>query len=95
MSFWTIELSKSAKKELHLLEDGPKQAAIELMEDLRELGPLVVTAIQLRAHKDVWRARFHHGKYRMIYQVAKGQKRTKPVMRYQKFKARPWGALCA
>jgi mRNA-degrading endonuclease RelE of RelBE toxin-antitoxin system len=75
MNGWAIELSQSAQRELRLLEDGPRQADIDLLEDLRELGPMLITSIQLRAHKDVWRARFHQDRYRMIYQVAKGQKR--------------------
>jgi len=75
MNGWAIELSQSAQRELRLLEDGPRQAATDLLEDLRELGPALESAVQLRAHKDVWRARFHHDRYRMIYQVAKGQKR--------------------
>ena len=75
MNGWAIELRQSAQRELRLLEDGPRQAAIDLLEDLRDLGPILVSAIQLRAHKDVWRACFHDDRYRMIYQVAKGQKR--------------------
>jgi len=51
MTGWAIELSQSAQRELRLLEDGPRQAATDLLEDLRELGPTVATAIQLRAHK--------------------------------------------
>lgn len=57
------------------MEDGPRQAAIDLLEDLREFGPTLALAIQLRAHKDVWRARFHNDRYRMIYQDARGEKR--------------------
>jgi mRNA-degrading endonuclease RelE of RelBE toxin-antitoxin system len=75
MNAWAVELSLSAQRELRLLEDGPRQAATDLLEDLRELGPTVASAIQLRAHKDVWRARFHNDRYRIIYQVANGQKR--------------------
>jgi mRNA-degrading endonuclease RelE of RelBE toxin-antitoxin system len=75
MNGWTIELSKSAQRELRLLEDGPRQAAIDLLEDLRESGPALASAISLRGHKDVWRARFHQERYRMIYRIAKGQKR--------------------
>jgi mRNA-degrading endonuclease RelE of RelBE toxin-antitoxin system len=72
---WTVELRPSAKKEFRQLDEGPKQAASELILDLEEDGPAHVPAIQLRNQPAVWRARFHHDRYRMIYQVAKAQRR--------------------
>jgi len=70
---WTIELRKSAQRELRQLEDGPKRAAEELLQDLAE-GPTLVTAIEMRGNPGVWRARFHHERYRMIYQISRGRK---------------------
>jgi hypothetical protein len=58
MNGWAIEPDQSAQRELRLLEDGPRPAAIDLLEYLRELGPTLVLAIQLRVHKDDRRARF-------------------------------------
>ena len=73
MNSWSLELRPSARKDLRQLEDGPRQAAIDLLEDLAE-DPTLVPAIELRASPQIWRARFH-GDYRMIYQIAKAAKR--------------------
>ena len=75
MTGWTVQLSKVARRDLRQLDEGPRQAALELLDDLRELGPALIPAIELRHYPDTWRARFHHELYRMLYLVAKGQKR--------------------
>jgi hypothetical protein len=59
---WTVELTKSAQREFRQLEDGPEQAASDLAED-----PSMVPSIELRANPQIWRARFHQDRYRMIY----------------------------
>jgi mRNA-degrading endonuclease RelE of RelBE toxin-antitoxin system len=43
------------------------------MEDLRE-DPSVVPAIELRRNPGTWRARFHHDRFRIVYQILKAQK---------------------
>jgi mRNA-degrading endonuclease RelE of RelBE toxin-antitoxin system len=70
---WSLELKPSARRDLRQLEDGPRQAAIDLLKDLAE-DPASVPAIELRANPQTWRARFHQD-YRMIYQIAAGAKR--------------------
>jgi len=56
---WKVELRPSAKREFRHLEDRPRRDAEELIADLREQGPAIVTAIELRGHPDTWRSRFH------------------------------------
>lgn len=73
MSGWTVELSKSAQREFRHLDEGPKRDAAELPEDLREQGPLV-PALELTANPDNWRVRFHHDRYRIIYQISRSRK---------------------
>jgi mRNA-degrading endonuclease RelE of RelBE toxin-antitoxin system len=70
---WTIELSPSAQREYRQLEEGPQKAASELIEDLAE-DPDLVPAIELTANPGNWRARFHHDRYRMIYQISRTRK---------------------
>jgi mRNA-degrading endonuclease RelE of RelBE toxin-antitoxin system len=72
---WSLELRPSARRDLGQLEDGPRQAAIELLQDLSE-DPMLVPAVELRANPQIWRARFHQDRYRMIYQIAKTAKRV-------------------
>jgi len=68
---WKVELRKSAQRELRQLEDGPQRAAEELLQDLAE-DPTLVPAIEMRGN--TYRARFHHDRYRMVYQVSKARK---------------------
>ena len=70
MNGWTVELTKSAQREFRQLEDGPQQAAAELIADLAE-DPSLVPALEMRANPQIWRARFHQDRYRMIYQITK------------------------
>jgi mRNA-degrading endonuclease RelE of RelBE toxin-antitoxin system len=72
---WTVDLHPIAEKELQALDEGPKAAAFELIADLRELGPVLVPSIRIRAYHATWRARFHHDRYRMVYQVSPTRKR--------------------
>lgn len=67
-------MSRKARREFRLLDEGPKRDAAELPEDLRE-GLDAVPSIELRANPNVHRARFHHGMHRMVYLVAEGQKK--------------------
>lgn len=73
MKRWTLKLKPSARRELRQLEGGPRQAALDLFEELIEEGPAIVEAIELRSNSDIWRVRFHDG-YRMVYQVFEGQR---------------------
>jgi mRNA-degrading endonuclease RelE of RelBE toxin-antitoxin system len=70
---WTVELRPAARK-YRELDEGPKRDAAELLADLEE-DPTLVPAIELRANPGTWRVRFHHDRYRMIYRVARAQKR--------------------
>jgi mRNA-degrading endonuclease RelE of RelBE toxin-antitoxin system len=81
---WKVELSNSARRELRQLDDGSRQAAAELLEELAE-DPALVHAIELRGKPDTWRARFHHDRYRMIYQISKGRRH----IRVTRIRARP------
>ena len=59
MNAWKVELTPSAQRELRQLEAGPRQAALELIEDLAD-DPVLVPAIELNSNPDNWRAHFHH-----------------------------------
>jgi mRNA-degrading endonuclease RelE of RelBE toxin-antitoxin system len=70
---WKVELSPTAQREFRQLAEGPKRDAEEVIEDLREQGPALVQAVQLRGYPDLWRVRFHET-YRMVYQVSRSRK---------------------
>lgn len=74
MSGWTVELLESARRDLRLLGDGPQQDAIALLDELAE-DPMLVQPIEMSGKANVWRVCFH-GDYRLIYQIAKAQKRV-------------------
>ena len=74
MNGWTVDLTGIARRDLRKLEEGPQQAAIELLQDLNE-GPELGGAIELRSNPDVWRVRFHSDQYRMLYQVSRKRNR--------------------
>ena len=74
MNGWRVILSKTARRDFRQLEDGPKQAATELLEDLAE-DPALTPASELRGYAGYFKARFHHDLYRMVYQIAKNQRR--------------------
>jgi hypothetical protein len=63
---WTVELDPAARKELRQLDDGPRQAAFDLLDDLRELGPALVSASELAANPDNWRVCFHLDHWRSM-----------------------------
>jgi mRNA-degrading endonuclease RelE of RelBE toxin-antitoxin system len=70
---WKVELTPSAQRQFRRLEDGPRQAAEELLQDLAE-DPALIPAVELDANPNTWRVRFHHDRYRMIYQISRGRK---------------------
>jgi mRNA-degrading endonuclease RelE of RelBE toxin-antitoxin system len=67
---WRVDLSISAQRELRRLNEGPRRAADELIDDLSEYGPELPGAIELVANPDIWRVRFHDG-YRMVFEVSR------------------------
>ena len=71
MSLWKVELTATARRELRLPDEGPQRDATELMQDLAGEGPFIVPSLQMRGLPDTWRARFHHDRYRMVYQVSR------------------------
>ena len=79
---WKVILRSQAKKEYRLLEEGPKRDAAELMQDLEEDPLNIPGAIPMKGYKNADRARFHHKRYRMVYEVFKPSK-TVIVFRMQ------------
>ncbi len=75
MTPWRVELTKSAKRELRELEEGPRREAGELIQDLAVDPTNIPGAIELRANPNHWRIRFHHN-YRILYFIAKAQRRV-------------------
>ena len=73
MNGWTVEILSSARKDLRQLDDGPQQDATALLEELAE-DPMLAQPLEMRGKPNTWRVRFH-GDYRLIYQIAKAQKR--------------------
>jgi mRNA-degrading endonuclease RelE of RelBE toxin-antitoxin system len=71
---WTVELRPRAKKELRILDDGPRQEALDLLDELREEGPALVAALKMRGYPDTWRVRFYREGYRMVYTVFRSRK---------------------
>jgi mRNA-degrading endonuclease RelE of RelBE toxin-antitoxin system len=72
---WTVDLLPRAQRELAKLEDGPLQDAIAILDEMRENGPEFIPSIELRANPNLWRARFHHERFRILYQVSRTKKR--------------------
>ena len=66
---WKVELRHPPRREFRQLEDGPKRAAEELLQDPAEQVPRSSRQSSCAAH--TYRARFHHDRYRMVYQVSK------------------------
>jgi mRNA-degrading endonuclease RelE of RelBE toxin-antitoxin system len=73
---WNVELRPLARRQLRLLPEGPRQAALDVFDELRELGPALVEAIRMRGYVETWRVRFHHDAYRMVYQVSRTRRHT-------------------
>jgi len=71
---WTVELRPVARRELRLLDDGPKRDAAALIADLTE-DPMQVAAREMRHYQNTWKARFYHDQYRIIYRIARAQRR--------------------
>jgi hypothetical protein len=51
-----------------------------MLQDVAEEGPILLPAIEPRGYPDTWRVRFHHERFRMIYQVSRSWKHI-PVTR--------------
>jgi mRNA-degrading endonuclease RelE of RelBE toxin-antitoxin system len=71
---WKVELSPSARAAFRRLDDAASRDAADLIQELREDGPALAHAIQLRGNPNTWRVRFHHDRYRMIYQFSRSRK---------------------
>jgi mRNA-degrading endonuclease RelE of RelBE toxin-antitoxin system len=57
---WRVDLTRSARRELRNLADGPRQAALDLIEELAEQGPVLAEGIKMRRYVETWRVRFHN-----------------------------------
>jgi mRNA-degrading endonuclease RelE of RelBE toxin-antitoxin system len=79
---WRVILRPLAKRQYRVLEDGPKRDAAELMQDLQEDPLNIPGAVLVTGYKNAERARFHHKRYRMVYEVFKASK-TVIVFRMQ------------
>lgn len=74
MNGWKVALRPGARRELRRLDDEPRREALDLVEDLREQGPALETALKMRGYPDSWRVRFFHESYRMVYEVFRNRK---------------------
>lgn len=73
MNGWKVELRPAARRDLRLLDEGPRRAALDLLFELEEQGPELVSSIELRANPSIPRVPFHE-RYRMIYEISKARK---------------------
>lgn len=79
MTSWTVEVKEQAYKDFRKLEDGAREAVLDLIEELETEGPAVYGAIEMRANPDTWRVRFYNERYRMVYQVSRTRKRIRII----------------
>ena len=72
---WDLEITPSAKREIRELSDAARRDARELLRGLQE-HPIELADSILRAHSDIYAARFYRGRYRMVYRVSEKQRRV-------------------
>lgn len=63
---WTVRLLRKAERQLDQLPDRPREACLDLIDELRH-GDF--DAIPLRGYRQFERSRFYRGAYRMIYRI--------------------------
>jgi mRNA-degrading endonuclease RelE of RelBE toxin-antitoxin system len=72
---WQVGFTDDAWSQYRVLPDHVRKEAIEILWELREDGPEIFGAIQLRSNRDTWRVRFDNGRYRMVYEASHRKKR--------------------
>jgi mRNA-degrading endonuclease RelE of RelBE toxin-antitoxin system len=72
---WKVELSRRAQLDLRSLGHGPRQAALDVIDELSESGPALFRSFEMRGLPNTWKVRFHHEDYRMIYLAIRASKR--------------------
>ena len=75
MNGWQVEFTDEVWPAYRALTDHLRREVIEILWELREDGPEIFGAIQLRSNRDTWRVRFGSGRYRMLYQASRRKKR--------------------
>lgn len=71
---WTVKLPNRVIRQLDVLDDGPREACLDLIEELRT-GDFEDRAVPLRGHRKVERIRFYRDAYRMIYVIDRRNRR--------------------
>jgi mRNA-degrading endonuclease RelE of RelBE toxin-antitoxin system len=69
---WSVEFTASARREFKLLGARERSAAVRAIFDLAE-NPFLAGSIALRGYSNLYRIRFWHGRFRMIYYVSEKQ----------------------
>jgi mRNA-degrading endonuclease RelE of RelBE toxin-antitoxin system len=72
---WTVEFTASARREFKSLGAREKASAGECILELAD-DPFPPGAIPLRSYKNLYRVRFYHGHYRLIYAVYEKQQKV-------------------
>jgi hypothetical protein len=60
---WKVILRPAAQRQYRLLEEGPKQDAAELLQDLEEDPTNIPFSLLMDTYTQTWRAHFHHRRY--------------------------------
>jgi mRNA-degrading endonuclease RelE of RelBE toxin-antitoxin system len=72
---WQVGFADDALTQYQALPGHVRKEVVEILWELREDGPEIFGAIQLRSNRDTWRVRFGSGRYRMLYEASHRKKR--------------------
>ena len=72
---WSVEFTTSARREFKLLGARERNAAVRAIFDLAE-NFFLEGSIALRGYSNLYRIRFWHGRFRMVYYVSEKQRKV-------------------
>jgi mRNA-degrading endonuclease RelE of RelBE toxin-antitoxin system len=65
---WTVKLAPQAQRQLSKLQAGPRESALDLIDELRH-GDFPRETIPLEGHRNFERVKFYGRSHRMIYRI--------------------------
>ncbi len=65
---WTVKLAQQAQRQLGKLASGPRESALDLIDELRH-GHFASETIPLRDHRNFERVKFYGRSHRMVYRI--------------------------
>jgi mRNA-degrading endonuclease RelE of RelBE toxin-antitoxin system len=72
---WSVEFTASARREFKLLGARERNAAVRAIFELAE-NPFLAGSIALRGYTNLYRVRFWHDRFRMVYHVSEKQRKV-------------------